>query len=119
MRVRVEHFAGAFPLWLAPVQIAVLPITDRINDYAEKVTDELKSAGFRVELNSRSDKIGAKIREATVAKVPFMLILGDSELAENKVAVRDRTEGDLGTFSIEEFIEKIRGLKQTRALKNS
>ncbi|NNF00706.1 MAG: threonine--tRNA ligase, partial [Pyrinomonadaceae bacterium] len=117
--VLVEHFAGAFPFWLAPVQIAVLPITDRINEYAQNVANDLKQAGFRVELNSRSDKIGAKIREATLQKVPFMLILGDKELEENKVAVRDRTEGDLGAVSLEEFIEKARKLKETRALRNS
>jgi len=117
--VLVEHFAGAFPFWIAPVQIAVLPITDRINDYAEGVVNKLKEAGFRVEFNSRSDKIGAKIREATLQKVPFMLILGDKELEENKVAVRDRTEGDLGAVSLEEFIEKARKLKETRALTNS
>ena len=102
----IEHFAGAFPFWIAPVQIAVLPITDRINEYAQDVVDRLKEAGFRVEFNSRSDKIGAKIREATLQKIPFMLILGDKELEENKVAVRDRTEGDLGAVSLEEFIEK-------------
>ena len=116
--VLIEHFAGAFPFWLAPVQIAVLPITDRINDYAEKVSKELKQVGFRVEINSRSDKIGAKIREATINKVPFMLILGDKELDENKVAVRDRTKGDLGAISLSEFIEKVRVLKETRAITN-
>ncbi|MDQ3633194.1 MAG: threonine--tRNA ligase [Acidobacteriota bacterium] len=116
--VLIEHFAGAFPFWLSPVQISVLPITDRINEYAESVAEEIKQAGFRVELNSRSDKIGAKIREATVQKVPFMLILGDKELEENMVAVRDRTKGDLGTFSLEEFIEKARSLKESRALEN-
>ncbi len=116
--VLIEHFAGAFPFWLSPVQIAVLPITDRINEYAENVADKLKRAGFRVELNTRSDKIGAKIREATVQKVPFMIILGDKELEENIVAVRDRTKGDLGTFAIDEFIEKARSLKQSRALEN-
>ncbi len=116
--VLIEHFAGAFPFWLSPVQISVLPITDRINEYAETVAEEIKQAGFRVELNSRSDKIGAKIREATVQKVPFMLILGDKELEENMVAVRDRTKGDLGTFSLEEFIEKARSLKERRALEN-
>ncbi|MGI8544520.1 MAG: threonine--tRNA ligase [Aridibacter sp.] len=117
--VLIEHFAGAFPFWLSPVQISVLPITDRINEYAESVAEEIKQAGFRVELNSRSDKIGAKIREATVQKVPFMLILGDKELEENMVAVRDRTKGDLGTFSLEEFINKAQKLKETRALDNS
>ena len=114
--VLVEHFAGAFPFWLAPVQIAVLPITDRINEYAESVTEDLKLAGFRVELNSRSDKIGAKIREATIGKVPFMLILGDKELEEQNVAVRDRTKGDLGAITLEEFIANVQKLKDSRAL---
>ena len=114
--VLIEHFAGAFPFWLAPVQIAVLPITDRINDYAESVAQELKQAGFRVELNTRSDKIGAKIRESTMNKVPFMLILGDKELEEQTVAVRDRTKGDLGAVKLEAFIERAQKLKKTRAL---
>ncbi|MDH3529547.1 MAG: threonine--tRNA ligase, partial [Acidobacteriota bacterium] len=77
--VLVEHFAGAFPFWLSPVQIAVLPITDRINDYAEDVALRLKKAGFRVEANTKSDKIGAKIRDAQMQKIPFMLVLGDRE----------------------------------------
>ena len=75
--VLIEHYAGAFPLWLAPVQVAVLPITDRINDYAEKVAAELREAGFRVESNTKSDKIGAKIRDAQLQKIPYMLVLGD------------------------------------------
>ncbi len=117
--VLIEHFAGAFPFWLSPVQIAVLPITDRINEYAETVTEELQRAGFRVELNTISDKIGAKIREATMQKVPFMIILGDKELDDKNVAIRDRTKGDLGTLSLEEFIEKVKSLRETRALDNS
>ncbi|MFV0387219.1 MAG: threonine--tRNA ligase [Pyrinomonadaceae bacterium] len=114
--VLIEHFGGAFPFWLAPVQIAVLPITDRINGYAGKVADELNSKGFRVELNSRSDKIGAKIREATVAKVPIMIVLGDQELDEARISVRDRTKGDLGSFTLEEFIDFAQNLKEKRAL---
>ncbi len=112
----IEHFAGAFPFWLAPVQIGVLPITDRINEYSGSVAGELEQAGFRVELNTRSDKIGAKIREATVAKIPFMLILGDKELEDQTVAVRERTRGDLGVFKLEKFIEQARILKESRAL---
>ncbi len=91
--VLIEHYAGAFPLWLAPVQVAVLPITDRINEYAESVAKELKEAGFRVEANLKSDKIGAKIRDAQMQKVPYMLVLGDKELEEQKVAVRERKAG--------------------------
>lgn len=116
--VLVEHFAGAFPFWLAPVQITVLPITDRINDYAESVFKQLKAAGFRVEINLKSDKIGAKIRDAQLQKVPFMLVLGDKELEENKIAVREKVKGDLGAMTLDEFIEMARKLKETRAIAN-
>jgi len=114
--VLVEQFAGAFPFWLAPVQVAVLPITDRINDYAESVFKELKQAGFRVEPNLKSDKIGAKIRDAQINKIPFMVVLGDKELEENKIAVRERKAGDIGQMSLEEFKEMARKLRETRAL---
>ncbi len=116
--VLVEHFAGAFPFWLAPVQIAVLPITDRINDYAGSISKELKQAGFRVELNTKSDKIGAKIRDAQLQKVPFMIVLGDKELEENKITVRERKAGDLGEMSLEEFLDMAKRLKETRAIGN-
>jgi threonyl-tRNA synthetase len=114
--VLIEHYAGAFPLWLAPVQVVVLPITDRINEYADTVAEELKGAGFRVESNLKSDKIGAKIRDAQLQKVPYMLILGDKELEENTVAVRERKQGDIGAMSLEEFKEMITQQKLTRAL---
>jgi threonyl-tRNA synthetase len=113
--VLVEHFAGAFPFWLAPVQIAVLPITDRINDYASEVAQELINSGFRVELNSKSDKIGAKIREAQLQKIPFMLVLGDQELEGKKIAVRERKAGDIGAMALDEFIKLAKRLKETRA----
>jgi threonyl-tRNA synthetase len=114
--VLIEHYAGAFPLWLAPVQVAVLPITDRINEYAEAVAKELKDAGFRVEANLKSDKIGAKIRDAQLQKVPYMLVLGDKELEENKVAVRERKQGDIGAMSLEEFKEMITQQRLLRSL---
>ena len=118
--VLIEHYAGAFPLWLAPVQVAVLPITDRINKYAEKVAQELRARGLglRVEVNTRNDKIGAKIRDAQMQKVPFMLVLGDREVEEGKVAVRERSKGDIGAMSLEEFKEMARRLVETRALTN-
>jgi threonyl-tRNA synthetase len=116
--VLIEHYAGAFPFWLAPVQIAVLPITDRINEYAEKIGAEFKNAGFRVEINTKSDKIGAKIRDAQLQKVPFMLVLGDKELEENKIAVREKVKGDIGQMTLDEFKEMARRLKETRALTN-
>jgi threonyl-tRNA synthetase len=116
--VLIEHYAGAFPLWLAPVQVAVLPITDRINEYAEKVARELRNVGLRVETNVRSDKIGAKIRDAQLQKVPFMLVLGDREMEDGKVAVRERTRGDIGAMSLDDFKEMATRLVKTRALNN-
>jgi threonyl-tRNA synthetase len=117
--VLIEHYAGAFPLWLAPVQVAVLPITDRINDYAAQVAQDLRASGLRAEVNTRSDKIGAKIRDAQMQKVPFMLVLGDRELEENKVAVRERLKGDIGAMSLTEFKEMAQRLVATRALTNT
>jgi threonyl-tRNA synthetase len=117
--VLIEHYAGAFPLWLAPVQVAVLPITDRVNDYADELARELRVAGFRVETNLRSEKIGAKIRDAQLQKVPFMLVLGDREMEQRTVAVRERAKGDIGVMSIAEFKEMARRLVETRALTNN
>jgi threonyl-tRNA synthetase len=116
--VLIEHYAGAFPMWLAPVQVAVLPITDRINEYAGSVGAKLRAAGLRVEVNLRNDKIGAKIRDAQLQKVPFMLVLGDREMQDDKVAVRERSKGDLGAMSLNEFEEMARRLVETRALTN-
>lgn len=117
--VLIEHYAGVFPLWLAPVQVSVLPITDRVNEYAEAVTRDLRAAGFRVEANLRSEKIGAKIRDAQLQKVPFMLVLGDREMEQKVVAVRERAQGDIGTMSLEEFKDIARRLVETRALTNN
>jgi threonyl-tRNA synthetase len=115
----IEHYAGAFPLWLAPVQVRVLPITDRINDYAAGIAAQLRESGFRVESNLRSEKIGAKIRDAQLQKVPFMLVLGDREMEQGTVAVRERSKGDLGVMALSEFLEMARRLIQTRALNNT
>src|SRR5215203_1917919 len=117
--VLIEHYAGVFPMWLAPVQVAVLPITDRVNEYAEELTCELRAAGFRVEANLRSEKIGAKIRDAQLQKVPFMLVLGDREMEQKTVAVRERARGDIGVMSVAEFKEMARRLVETRALTNN
>ena len=116
--ILIEQYAGAFPLWLAPVQVAVLPITDRINEYAEKVSGELREAGLRVETNLRGEKIGAKIRDAQLQKIPFMLVLGDREMEEGKVAVRERVKGDIGAMTVAEFKEQARGLVASRAINN-
>jgi len=117
--VLIEHYAGAFPMWLAPVQVVVLPITDRVNEYAEELARELRVAGFRVEANLRSEKIGAKIRDAQLQKVPFMLVLGDREMEQKTVAVRERARGDIGVMSIAEFKEMAQRLVATRALTNN
>ena len=114
--VLIEHYAGAFPIWLAPVQVAVLPITDRINDYADSITADLRAAGFRVESNTISDKIGAKIRDAQMQKIPYMLVVGDKEAADGTVAVRERKAGDIGVMSLNEFKEKIAAERAARSL---
>jgi threonyl-tRNA synthetase len=100
----IEHYAGAWPLWLAPVQVALLPIADRHRDHAVSVQRRLEAAGLRVELDDRVEKIGYKIREAQLQKVPYMLVLGDREVAEDQVAVRSRTAGDQGARSVAEFV---------------
>ena len=101
----IEHYAGAFPMWLSPVQVVVLPIADRHADYARGVRDKLAAAGLRVELDERQEKIGYKIREAQLQKVPYMLVTGDREAAESTVAVRSRAGGDLGGKTLEQFIQ--------------
>ncbi|MBL7877829.1 MAG: threonine--tRNA ligase, partial [Cyclobacteriaceae bacterium] len=102
--VLIEHCAGNFPLWLAPEQIAVLPISERFNDYGQKVLDILKNSDIRGFLDDRNEKIGRKIRDAEVSKVPFMLLVGEKEAAENKVAVRKHGEGDKGVMELNDFV---------------
>ncbi len=102
-----EHFAGAFPVWLSPVQVSILPISDHQKEYAEKVKAILEEKGIRVELDARQEKIGYKIREAQLQKVPYMLILGEKEVEANAVGVRKRKEGDIGQMSIEDFVSMI------------
>jgi threonyl-tRNA synthetase len=102
--ILTEHYAGAFPFWLAPVQIIVLPITERAQEYSCSIADKLALAGFRVETDLRSEKIGYKIREAQLQKIPYMLVLGDKEVESGLLAVRKRAEGDIGTMSFEDFV---------------
>ena len=112
----IEHFAGAWPLWLAPVQAVVLPIADRHAAYAGTVRDELDAAGLRVELDERQEKIGYKIREAQLQKVPYMLVIGDREAAGGTVSVRSRSLGDLGARPVREFAATAREEADTKAL---
>ncbi len=113
--VLVEHYAGAFPLWLAPVQVAVLPITDKQLDYARSVADRLRAAGLRVELDSRSEKVNHKIREAQLQKIPYMLVLGAREAENQKVSVRHRKDGDQGVRSFEEFLAEAQKLIDSKS----
>ena len=107
--ILIEHFAGAFPTWLAPVQVKVLPISDKYLDYAQKVKAELDEAGIRAELDTRSEKIGYKIREAQKNKIPYMLVVGQKEEENNLVAVRSRFKGDEGQKSLADFLSDIQG----------
>jgi len=113
--VLIEHFAGAFPLWLSPVQVAVLPISEKVMDYATQVEAALKEAGVRVELNTGAEKIGAKIRQAALDKIPYMLVVGQQEADAKKVAVRTRAGVDQGQMPVEEFIERWRQEVATKA----
>jgi threonyl-tRNA synthetase len=106
--ILVEHYGGAFPVWLAPEQAVVANVTDAQADYAESVRDQLRAAGFRVEADLRNEKLGAKIREAQLAKVPFTLVVGDKEKEQGMVAPRPRKGKPLGAVSIQEFVDKMR-----------
>ena len=114
--VITEHFAGAFPTWLSPVQVKVLPITDRTHEYSVQVMEKLTAMGLRCELDDRSEKIGYKIREAQLEKIPYMLVLGDKEAESGQVAVRSRKTGETQVMSLEEFMEKIGKEVKTRAM---
>jgi threonyl-tRNA synthetase len=103
----IEHFGGNFPLWLAPIQVAVLPVSDKILNYASEVETTLHEAGIRVKLNDRADKIGAKIRQAELEKINVMLIVGEKEETDNNVSVRRRFEGDIGTHPLNTLIDQL------------
>lgn len=106
--VLIEHSAGEFPLWLAPSQAILLPIAEKFNEYVLKVQDQFRDAGFRVDVDLRNEKIGKKIREAELGKYPYMLIVGENEMASSSVSVRKRKEGDLGEMSNEGFVQHLR-----------
>jgi len=112
----IEHYAGAFPLWLAPVQTVVMPITDRQLDYAKTVQAKLEAAGIRSHLDDRKEKVNLKIREAQLQKVPYMLVVGDREAEAGAVAVRHRKQGDLGAKPLDQFIEEVCKLVETKSV---
>lgn len=103
--ILIEHYAGAFPFWLAPVQVKILPVRGEYNGYASEVFDKLKEKGFRVELDQREEKLGKKIRDAQMEKIPYMLVLGSKEAQEQTVAVRERQAGDLGSMTLDELVK--------------
>ncbi|HJV45064.1 MAG TPA: threonine--tRNA ligase [Bacillota bacterium] len=107
MAILIEHFAGNFPFWLSPVQAKIMPIADSHVAYAREVKSQLELAGFRIEVDDRSEKIGLKIREAELKKIPYMLIIGDKEIKNQSVAVRKRKDGDLGVWSLQEAIDRL------------
>ena len=115
--VITEHFAGAFPTWLAPVQVKILPVTDRAIPYAESVSQMLESSGFRTEIDRRNEKLGRKIVDGRAEKIPYLLVVGDKDVQNNTVAPRSRSEGDLGTMNITEFTELLRKKVASKALK--
>ena len=103
-----EHYAGAFPTWLAPVQIKILPITDRAAEYCKELNGKLDEAGYRVEVDYRNEKIGYKIRSAQLEKIPYMLVIGDKETEAGTVAVRTRDGKDLGAMPLDDFMAMIK-----------
>lgn len=115
--VMIEHFGGALPLWIAPLQVALLPVTDRVIPYAREVGAVLEERGLRIETDERNEKIGAKIRDAQLQKVPYMLIIGDREAAARTVAVRSRSEGDTGAQSLDDFASMAERIVREKALK--
>jgi len=113
--VLIEHYAGAFPIWLAPVQVVVIPIAERHHGYARQVASQLRQAGLRTELDDRNEKLGYKIREAQTQKVPYMLVVGDKEAANGQVSVRNRFQGDEGAQTLDGFLASIQSFIETRA----
>ncbi|MBQ2201539.1 MAG: threonine--tRNA ligase, partial [Clostridia bacterium] len=113
--VITEHFAGAFPTWLSPVQVRIMTITDRANEAAQALKDRLDALNVRAEIDLRNEKIGFKIREAQMMKIPYMLVIGDKEAENGTVAVRSRKDGDLGAMPVDGFIAKITDEIKSRA----
>jgi len=112
----IEHYAGAFPTWLAPVQAVVMPVSEKYNEYGQKVFTQLRSGLFRAKLDTSDDKIGAKIRRATMDKVPYMLVVGQQEQESNTVAVRSRKDGQLGSMAVDEFYKRLQQEVSSRTL---
>lgn len=107
MMLLIEHFAGAFPFWLSPVQVIIIPVSEKFNDYGEKILDELKENSIRVEIDNSNDTLGKRVRNAELQKIPFVLVVGEKERSSETVAVRSREKGDQGALPLKDFIENL------------
>jgi threonyl-tRNA synthetase len=112
----VEHFAGAFPMWLAPVQAVVMPLSEKFLDYGREVQKKMRAAGLRVTIDESNEKLGAKIRHGQLQKVPFMLVVGEKEASSGSVALRKRTGGDQGSLTVDEVIAEMQRMTRERVL---
>jgi threonyl-tRNA synthetase len=112
----IEHYAGNFPLWLAPVQVGLVPIAERHNDYGKQLQQQLRAAGLRVELDSRNEKMNAKIRDLTMQKIPYLLVFGDKEQEAGAVSVRVRGKGDQGSMPLADFIVRTQSLVANKSI---
>jgi threonyl-tRNA synthetase len=115
MACLIEHYAGAFPLWLSPVQVVIIPIADRHLSYAQQVAGELREGGIRVQVDDRSERMNLKIREAQLEKIPYMLVVGDKELDISQVSLRLRSGEDLGLLSLSQFADRVKPIIETKA----
>jgi threonyl-tRNA synthetase len=106
--ILTEHYQGAFPVWLSPVQVAVLPIADRHNEYSRKVYQEFAANNIRTELDLRSERLDAKIRDHTLQKLPYLVIIGDKEIEKNQISVRERSGKDLGSLDLSDFVKRVK-----------
>ena len=111
----IEHYAGNFPLWLTPVQMVIIPISDKFNDYADSVFNQLKEQNIRVKIDKRNEKMGAKIRTAELDKIPIMIIIGEKEVENQTISVRRKFSGNQGSFPLDEFITSINEEIKTRS----
>ena len=114
--ILIEHFAGKFPLWISPIQVSILPISDKFNDYSFDLMEDLKAQGIRVEVDNRSEKIGYKIREAQLQRIPYMLIVGEKEVENKLVSVRKIDDGDIGQMEVKSFVDRIMNEIQTKSI---
>jgi threonyl-tRNA synthetase len=114
--ILIEHFAGNFPLWLAPTQVVIIPVSEKFHSYASNIYNQLKDASLEVEFDERSEKVGYKIREWEIKKVPYMLVIGEKEQSNNNISVRVHKKGDIGSMSVNEFIELLTNKIQTKSI---